>query len=106
MSDLEITSVYGIREYKRGAIVNEHIDICNSHIFGGILNIAQNVSEEWYLRIYDNSKNMNEITMKPQDLILYESARCIHARPYPLNGDYYANAFVHFKPKNWKCPLY
>jgi Ankyrin repeats (3 copies) len=30
--------------------------------------------------------------------LLYEGASVIHGRPYPLNGQFYANVFVHFEP--------
>ncbi|CAN0449296.1 unnamed protein product [Ectocarpus sp. 8 AP-2014] len=38
--------------------------------------------------------------MKPRDLVLYESATCVHGRPSTFHGNYYANAFVHYKPKD------
>ena len=37
------------------------------------------------------------ITMKPGDLVLYESHSIIHGRPYPLKGRYFSNIFVHFE---------
>ena len=34
-------------------------------------------------------------------VILYESASLPHGRPYPLNGEKFVNAFVHYRPKGW-----
>ena len=39
--------------------------------------------------------------MKPGDVILYESAKCYHGRPIPLEGTEYANIFLHYKPLKW-----
>jgi prolyl 4-hydroxylase len=36
--------------------------------------------------------------MAPGDMVLYESHSVIHGRPFPLNGKFYANVFVHFEP--------
>jgi len=36
--------------------------------------------------------------MEPGDLVLYESHSVIHGRPFPFEGDHYANIFVHFEP--------
>ena len=38
------------------------------------------------------------VTMKPGDMVLYESHSLIHGRPFPLKGRYYANIFIHFQP--------
>jgi hypothetical protein len=36
--------------------------------------------------------------MEPGDMVLYESHSLIHARPFPLQGRYMANIFIHFEP--------
>ena len=38
------------------------------------------------------------ISMKPGDMVLYESHSVLHGRPFPLQGNYYSNIFVHFEP--------
>jgi hypothetical protein len=38
------------------------------------------------------------MTMKPGDMVMYESHSVIHGRPYPLQGGYYANSFLRFEP--------
>ena len=106
INQLQVTSIYGIRKYTKGAIVQPHLDTCHSHIFGAILNIDQASQDcHWPLQIVDNFGTVHEIIMQPQDIVLYEATTCIHARPFPLNCDYYANAFIHFNPKGWRCPL-
>lgn len=62
--------------------------------------LVQDVEEDWPLMIYDHAGNDYNITMKPRDLVLYESATCVHGRPSSFQGNFYANAFVHYKPKD------
>jgi hypothetical protein len=40
--------------------------------------------------------------MKAKEMILYESSTVIHGRPQTLKGDRYINAFVHFRPQDWR----
>ena len=91
------TSLYGIRVYTRGSILATHVDR-DPLITSAIINVGQDVEEEWPLEIYDHDGRAHNITMQPGDLILYESHSSLHGRPFPLNGKYYANIFVHFKP--------
>lgn len=60
----------------------------------------QDVEEDWPLMIYDHAGNDYNITMKPRDLVLYESAVCVHGRPSTFHGNFYANMFVHYKPQD------
>jgi len=36
--------------------------------------------------------------MSPGDMVFYESARCMHGRPEPLQGQFYVNLFSHYRP--------
>jgi prolyl 4-hydroxylase len=92
-----ISSVYGIRSYHRGAILAPHVDRLPL-VSSAILNVAQDVDEDWPLEVYDHDGIAHNITMKPGDLVLYESHSVIHGRPFALNGKFYANVFVHFEP--------
>ena len=100
--ELEHTALYGIRIYKRGTSLNMHRDRPHTHIISAIINVAQSVDEDWSLTIEDNQCRMHQEILKPSEVLLYEGARLAHGRPCPLNGEYYANIFIHFKPKNWQ----
>lgn len=39
----------------------------------------------------------HEIVLAPGVMVLYEGARLAHGRPKPLDGDRFANFFVHFR---------
>ena len=92
-----VTSVYGIRIYYNQSILAPHVDRLPL-VSSAILNVAQSVDTDWVLEVYDHEGMAHNVTMEPGDLVLYESHSVIHGRPFPLQGEYYANIFVHFEP--------
>lgn len=97
IAKLRPVSLYGIREYTRGAVLSPHVDRVPL-VSSGIVNVAQDVDEPWPLEVYDRHGHAVNITMEPGDMIFYESHSLIHGRPFPLKGKYYANVFIHFEP--------
>ena len=95
------TFVYGIRIYHRGAILKCHRDRLATHIIGTIINVSQDVDEDWPLIIYDHQYRCHSILLKPGEVAFYESGSLVHGRPSPLNGDSFANIFCHFKPVDY-----
>jgi len=96
---LEYTSIYGMRIYTNGSMLMNHCDKVDTHAVSAILNIAQEgIREPWPLVIMGNDGRTHEVIMKPGEMVLYESARLAHGRPYAFNGDRYCNAFVHLRP--------
>lgn len=95
IENLEHTSTFGIREYKKNSILPLHTDRKDTHILSAIINIEQD--KEWNLEIYDHALNRHLISLKPGEYILYESATCLHGRPTNFKGNKYANIFTHFK---------
>ena len=94
---LELTALYGIREYRRGATLKMHVDKIETHHVSAIVNVHQNLSVAWPLHIYDHGGTLHKVYMKPGEAILYESARLMHGRPEALDGVSYANFFIHSK---------
>ncbi|KAJ1449361.1 hypothetical protein M885DRAFT_535999 [Pelagophyceae sp. CCMP2097] len=100
------TSAYGVRTYESGSYLHLHVDTASTHVVSGILNIAQDVRTPWPLEILDHSGKHHAVVMQPGDLLLYESAKLLHGRPQPLDGDSYANVFVHYAPETgWHVDL-
>ncbi len=95
---LKPTYIYGIRTYLDQAVLKPHRDRVETHIISAILNIDQQVREDWPLLIDDHYYRTHPITMAPGEMILYEGGRLQHGRPLPLKGESYANIFVHYKP--------
>jgi hypothetical protein len=74
--------------------------VVSAQVVAVILNVAQRgVSTPWPLVIEDHGGHEHTLHMTPGQMLLYESARLVHGRPTPLDGDSYVNLFVHFKPK-------
>jgi prolyl 4-hydroxylase len=97
--ELEPTTQYGFRDYKRGAVLSIHRDRENTHIVSAIINIAQIVDEEWYLNVEDYYNHKHEIALQPQCMVFYEGRNLLHGRAQPFEGDSYVNLFIHFKEK-------
>lgn len=91
------TSVYGIRVYQEGAVLAPHVDRLPL-VTSAIINVAQDVDEWWPLEVVGHDGVAVNITMEPDEMILYESHSVLHGRPFPLQGRFYANVFVHFEP--------
>jgi len=103
--ELEPTSCYGVRVYKNNSILRRHVDVLQTHAISAILQIYQDVDEPWALQIMAHDGKESDVYLQPRDLVLYESAACIHGREVPLRGREYANAFIHFRPKHkWNFP--
>lgn len=91
------SSLYGVRIYKEGAVLAPHVDRLPL-VSSAIINVAQDVDEDWPLEVYGHDGKAYNVTMKPGDMVLYESHSVLHGRPFPLRGQYYANVFIHFEP--------
>ena len=88
--ELTPTSLYGIRKYTEGSVLATHVDRLPL-VTSAIINVAQDVDEEWPLEIYGHDGIAYNVTMEPGDMVLYESHSALHGRPFPLKGRYYAN---------------
>ena len=105
---LVFTSLYGIRIYEKGSILAPHVDRLPL-VSSAIIHVAHGNSEgdearndqeeePWILEVIGHDGKARNITMEDDDMLLYESHSIIHGRPFPLQGSYYANIFVHFEP--------
>ena len=100
---LKHVSTFGIREYRNKSKLPLHTDRKDTHILSAIINIYQD--HEWNLEIYDHNLQAHQVSLKPGEYILYESATCLHGRPTPFMGKKYANVFVHFQVDMISDPL-
>ena len=100
--DLEFTAFYGIREYQRGAVLRNHVDRVDTHVYSVVLQVGQSgIDSDWPLEVIGFDGKRYEITVQPGEMILYEGHRLMHGRPAPFNGTLFSNAFCHFKPIGW-----
>lgn len=102
--DLFRTALFGIRMYHHNAVLHAHVDRVDTHVLSAILVVARGDPEDtipWPLTILDHDGKAHELADEPGQLILYESATCVHGRITPFRGRELANAFVHFRPDGW-----
>lgn len=104
--ELEPTAVYGLRVYRRGHTLIPHTDRLRTHVISSIAHIAHETDEPWPLWITDLHGNEHEVVLEEGEMLLYESARCPHARPKPLNGDAYCSLFLHYRPIDWDVTIW
>lgn len=96
--ELELTGLYGVRTYFRGATLEPHVDRL-SHAVSAIVQVAQeDMAEPWAISIQDHGGTPHSLTLGPGEVLLYESARLVHGRTQPLNGSSFSNLFVHYAP--------
>lgn len=97
--ELENTDMYGMRQYESGARLLSHVDRESTHAASLIINVAQtNVTKPWTVEVHDHADRLHEVVMTPGDVVYYESAKCLHGRNTPLEGDVYVNLFAHYRP--------
>jgi hypothetical protein len=69
---LVLTSVYGVRVYGEGAILAPHVDRLPL-VSSCILNVAQDVDEDWPLEVVGHDGTATNVTAHPGDMILCKS---------------------------------
>ena len=91
------TSLYGIRVYSNGSVLGSHADRLPL-VSSCIIQVDQDVDEPWPIEVISHAGKAYNVTMKPGDMVLYESHTVIHGRPFRMKGRSYANVFVHYEP--------
>jgi len=112
---LKHTSTFGLREYKRGSMLINHVDRMDTHLASVVIQVEQRDIDEgggWPLEVLlpagcTNSEgecHRTEIYMQPGQMALYEGGKIMHGRPMRLRGEAFGNVFSHFAPVNWFGP--
>jgi prolyl 4-hydroxylase len=99
---LRPAACYGIRVYQPGSFLYNHRDISKTHIVSSTICIDHRLTGRWPLYIEDLDGQPHEVSIEPGEMVFFEGARLVHGRPYPLEGEYYANIFVHYTPVGWE----
>lgn len=96
---LRPTFVYGVRTYHDGAVLKVHVDRPVTHMVSAIINVDQKVRTPWALLVQGEVTDVQpwkQVYLAPGEVLLYEGHRLAHGRPNALDGDSFANAFVHY----------
>tara|TARA_B100000686_G_scaffold336073_1_gene405493 strand:- start:1045 stop:1860 length:816 start_codon:yes stop_codon:yes gene_type:complete len=102
-TNMRHTSSFGLREYKRGAVLKMHLDRIETHVISAIIHVEQDSDRPWPLVIFDDKGKKHEVLLDDEnDLVLYESVSQVHGRPYPFQGESFVNLFIHYCPPGWE----
>lgn len=93
---LILCGVFGPRRYVEGSVLLNHIDMQN-YIVSITMTIDTKLNKPWPLT-YELDNQVIEVNLEPGQMLLYEGRRTPHARPEPLDGEYYTNMYVHYYP--------
>ena len=86
------------RKYNNGSVLRMHVDTVSTHVVSAIINVDQEVEQDWPLLILDHDDVEHSVVMQPGDMVLYESAKLLHGRPDVFLGSHYDNIFIHYQP--------
>lgn len=97
------TSTYGIRIYRRGSMLINHVDRGDTHLASAVMQVAQDVDENggWPLEVLLGNRSVGEVYLQPGEIVLYEGAWLRHGRPMRFRGNEFANIFTHYAPFEW-----
>jgi hypothetical protein len=63
---LELTDIYGMRQYEEGARLLMHVDRISTHAASLIINVHQEgMQTPWPVQIYDFANRLHQVTMEP-----------------------------------------
>lgn len=96
------SNAYGLRLYGQGNTLTMHTDRIETHVVSCIVHVDRDVDEPYPIAIEGFDGKTVEVDIQPGEILFYESAKCIHGRPRPLNGRWYTSLFVHYRPVGWK----
>jgi len=101
---LRHTSTFGVRVYRRGSALINHVDRMDTHLASAVIQIYQDADRGWPLELYLPNRTVAEVYLQPGELVLYEGAWLRHGRPMRFQGTEFANVFSHFAPPDWHGP--
>lgn len=106
---LKHTSTFGIRIYRRGSMLIDHVDRKDTHLASAVIHIGREVDPDggWPLEVLLGDKTVGEVYLQPGEMVLYEGAWMRHGRPMRFKGESFANLFSHFAPPEYvPAPTY
>lgn len=99
---LKPQSGYGLRIYANTSRLYMHLDKLSTHVISCIYHIDHSMdAKPWPLVIEDFDGVTQQVILQNGDMLFYESSKCVHGRPIPLEGSWYTSLFLHYSPKDW-----
>lgn len=100
MTNLEMTAFYGVRKYTNDAILKNHVDRIDSHILSITISVRKGDPEgkPWPLEVIRYDGEHVRYDHPEGTMVLYESSKLAHGRPFKNQGGEHYGAFLHFRP--------
>ncbi len=100
---LNATYIYGIRSYLNNADLRQHTDRINTHHISSIIMLDKMLDgqPDWALDIQAHDGTWHKVYLEPGEMVLYESAKCMHGRNERFQGKYYRNFYIHYQLAEW-----
>lgn len=93
------SAAWGIRSYIKGSVLTPHTDRPTTHHISSIIMVDKDLDgkSDWPLAILGHDGKVHDVYTDPGDVILYESATCMHGRPKEFEGKYFRNFYMHYQ---------
>lgn len=100
MNNLEMTAFYGVRKYTNDAILKNHVDRIDSHILSITISVRKGNPDgkPWPLEVIRYDGEHVRYDHPEGTMVLYESSKLAHGRPFKNKGGEHYGAFLHFRP--------
>ena len=72
------------RVYRNGSALCDHLKL-ETRVISGIVHIDSDLGGPFPIQIEDGTGKLASLNPKPGQLILYESAKCLHQRSAPMS---------------------
>jgi len=100
---LKYSTLYGLREYRKGAVIKSHTDRVETHIISALIHVYHEPEDaQWEVEVTGFDGKRYRIVDHEGEYIYYESSKLIHGRPDPFTYDSWVNCFLHFRPVTWE----
>ena len=92
---VEYTTSSGIWRAVGGETVRRHVNLLESQVLSALIHID---GDAWPVHFEDRGSRLQQVTLEPGQMLMYEGATCAWARPEPFAGSQSTWLEVHFRP--------
>ncbi len=96
--------MFGVRTYLKDSSLGMHYDKYITHHVGSIICVDKDLdgTEDWPLHLIDHEGKEQLIYLNVGDIVFYESAKLLHGRPTPLEGNSFSILMYHLSIDGYK----
>lgn len=98
---LEYAGAYGIHEFYNGHVIRRHLTNMATNVISAYLILEETRDEDtepWEMEVTTMDGTRRKMTLKPGQMMLWESAKIIHGFPQQYQGKRIATFMINFRP--------